>query len=172
MLDRLATQVLGLDGKGGAHFVADYSQWERVREAQERPEPAKSKSPQPAAKEPVKRLSYEEQKELSRIEERIEAAERKVEAIQQQLSDPVIAADHVKLQQCWAEVQAAQERVAERKAELTRLDRQNARLQQQLALSDKDAFIEREARRLGLVRPGERLFIVKGVEDLRRASLR
>jgi cell division protein FtsB len=67
---------------------------------------------------------------------------------------------------------AAQERVAERRAELARLDRQNARLQQRLALSDKDAFIEREARRLGLVRPGERLFIVKGVEDWRKASVR
>lgn len=67
---------------------------------------------------------------------------------------------------------AAQERVAERKAELTRLDRRNARLEQRLALSGKDAFIEREARRLGLVRPGERLFIVKGVEALRKASVR
>ena len=66
----------------------------------------------------------------------------------------------------------AQERVAEREAELTRLDRQNARLQQRLSLSDKDTFIEREARRLGLVRPGERLFIVKGVEGLRKASVR
>jgi cell division protein FtsB len=67
---------------------------------------------------------------------------------------------------------AAQERVAERKAELAGLDRQNARLEKRLALSDNDAFIEREARRLGLVRPGERLFIVKGVEDWRKASVR
>jgi cell division protein FtsB len=67
---------------------------------------------------------------------------------------------------------AAQERVAEGKAELARLDSENARLQQRLARSDDDAFIEREARRLGLVRPGERLFIVKGVEGWRKASVR
>jgi cell division protein FtsB len=67
---------------------------------------------------------------------------------------------------------AAQVRVAERKAELARLDRQNARLQQRLDLSDKATFIEREARRLGLVRPGERLFIVKGLEASRKASVR
>jgi cell division protein FtsB len=67
---------------------------------------------------------------------------------------------------------AAQERVAERKAELAGLDRQSARLEQRLARSNKDAFIEREARRLGLVRPGERLFIVKGVEGWRKASVR
>ena len=67
---------------------------------------------------------------------------------------------------------AARDRVAERKAELARLDHENARLQERVALSDKDVFIEREARRLGLVRPGERLFIVRGVEDWRKASVR
>jgi ATP-binding cassette subfamily F protein uup len=33
MLDRLSTQVLGLDGKGGAKLVADVSQWLAAREA-------------------------------------------------------------------------------------------------------------------------------------------
>jgi ATP-binding cassette subfamily F protein uup len=28
MLDRVATIVLGLDGKGGAESLADYAQWE------------------------------------------------------------------------------------------------------------------------------------------------
>ena len=36
-------------------------------------------------------------------------------------------------------------------------------LRHRLAETGTDAFLEREARRLGLVRPGERLFIVKGV---------
>jgi cell division protein FtsB len=67
---------------------------------------------------------------------------------------------------------AAQGRVAEREAELASLGRENAQLQHRLSLSDDDAFIEREARRLGLVRPGERLFIVKGVEEWRKASVR
>jgi cell division protein FtsB len=67
---------------------------------------------------------------------------------------------------------AAQGRVAEREAELASLQRANAQLQHRLSLSDDDVFIEREARRLGLVRPGERLFIVKGVEEWRKASVR
>jgi cell division protein FtsB len=67
---------------------------------------------------------------------------------------------------------AAQGRVAERQAELASLQRENAALQHRLSLSDDDVFIEREARRLGLVRPGERLFIVKGVEEWRKASVR
>jgi hypothetical protein len=37
-------------------------------------------------------------------------------------------------------------------------------LRQQLEETGTDAFVEREARRLGLVRPGERLFVVRGVE--------
>lgn len=81
----------------------------------------------------------------------------------------VIALSYVHPLRSW---QAARERVAERRAELAALERENADLEQRLALSDDDAFIEREARRLGLVRQGERLFIVKGVEEWRKASVR
>ena len=51
---------------------------------------------------------------------------------------------------------AAEGRVAERETELVSLQRENAQLQHRLSLSDDDVFIEREARRLGLVVPGER----------------
>jgi cell division protein FtsB len=68
--------------------------------------------------------------------------------------------------------QAARGQVAERRAELAAIEHENAQLEQQLALSGEDSFVEREARRLGLVRPGERLFIIKGVEAWRRASVR
>jgi cell division protein FtsB len=67
---------------------------------------------------------------------------------------------------------AAKGRVAEGRAELTTLEREIEDLDRRIAVSGEDAFIEREARRLGLVRPGEQLFIVKGVEARRKASLR
>ena len=67
---------------------------------------------------------------------------------------------------------AAKGRAAERRAELTALEREISDLDRRIALSGEEAFIEREARRLGLVRPGERLFIVKGVEARRKPSLR
>ncbi len=54
--------------------------------------------------------------------------------------------------------------VATRQLERASLLRQQDRLHKELALTETDAFLEREARRLGLVRPGERLFIVKGAE--------
>jgi cell division protein FtsB len=65
----------------------------------------------------------------------------------------------------------ARGRVAERRAELRALEHEIASIDHRIALSGEDAFVEREARRLGLVRPGERLFIVKGVEEQRKASV-
>jgi cell division protein FtsB len=66
----------------------------------------------------------------------------------------------------------ARREVAERKAELTVLERDQAKLERRLATSGTERFIEQEARRLGLVRPGERLFIVRGLETVRGARLR
>jgi cell division protein FtsB len=55
-----------------------------------------------------------------------------------------------------------------RAADVQRLRAQNTRLQRRVAISNSDAALGREARRLGFVRPGEQLFIVKGIADWRR----
>ena len=57
-----------------------------------------------------------------------------------------------------AEVDAKRAKVAE-------LAREKRELTRRVEFARTDAFVEREARKLGLVRPGERLFIVTGVED-------
>ncbi len=62
--------------------------------------------------------------------------------------------------------------VAARAAEVAGLEGEQARLERRLADSGTDAFIEQEARRLGLVRPGERLFIVKGLGEPTTPRLR
>jgi len=54
--------------------------------------------------------------------------------------------------------------VAQRTAEVQALRRQHARLQRLVAASTSDAQLAREARRLGLVKPGEQLFIVRGIK--------
>jgi cell division protein FtsB len=56
-----------------------------------------------------------------------------------------------------------------RAAEVRELERLNAQLEQRVAESETLQALSREARRSGLVRPGERLFIVKGIEEWRRA---
>ena len=58
----------------------------------------------------------------------------------------------------------ARSEVAERRAEVTRLEDEKRELERRLSEARTDAFVERAARRLGLVRPGERLFIVTGID--------
>lgn len=55
-----------------------------------------------------------------------------------------------------------------RRAEVRALRTEQARLQRRLAEAGTDAQLIREARRLGLVKPGEQLFIVKGISYWRR----
>ncbi len=114
MLDRVSTEILGLDGQGGALFFSDFSQWERTRNQSALRELAPEKtSPPPPATPAAPRLSMAEQKELSRMEEKIEAAETRVAQLEERMQLPEVASDHVKLQECWAEVQAAREKVTE-----------------------------------------------------------
>jgi cell division protein FtsB len=56
-----------------------------------------------------------------------------------------------------------------RAAEVRELEEQKARLEKRVAESETLKALSREARRSGLVRPGERLFIVKGIEEWRKA---
>ena len=58
----------------------------------------------------------------------------------------------------------------ERAAEVQRLREERTRLQARLADSETVTALAREARRMRLVRPGERIFIVKGVAEWRRAQ--
>ena len=55
--------------------------------------------------------------------------------------------------------------VAAQKAQIDQIERSNATLEQRIEETETPAFVEREARKLGLVKPGERLFIVTGVDE-------
>ena len=58
----------------------------------------------------------------------------------------------------------------ERTAEVQRLREERTRLQARLADSETVTALAREARRMRLVRPGERLYIVKGVARVAAGS--
>ena len=62
------------------------------------------------------------------------------------------------------------ETVRQREQEVQQLRAEHEALLRRLALTDSGATLQRAARRLGLVKPGERLFIVKGIPDWRRAN--
>jgi ATP-binding cassette subfamily F protein uup len=77
LLDRVATVVLGLDGKGGAERFADYSQW---NEWQTEKKPVKSNIAAPKAAAVKKKLSYIEARDYETIEHRVTEAEQALEA--------------------------------------------------------------------------------------------
>jgi cell division protein FtsB len=60
--------------------------------------------------------------------------------------------------------------LAQRAREVRQLRADRGTLERRLARSTTEAALEQAARRLGLVRPGERLFIVKGIEAWQRAQ--
>ena len=62
----------------------------------------------------------------------------------------------------------AEDDVAARRAQVERLEQRNERLERQLDEAGTNEFIERSARRLGLVKPGERLFVVSGLDQWKR----
>jgi len=57
--------------------------------------------------------------------------------------------------------------LAARRAQVQTLQTEKARLEQKIALADTDPELIRQGRRLGLVRPGERLFLVRGITEWR-----
>jgi cell division protein FtsB len=61
--------------------------------------------------------------------------------------------------------QQAQDDVAGRRAQVERMEQRNERLEKQLEEAGTNEFIERSARRLGLVKPGERLFTITDVDE-------
>jgi Septum formation initiator len=62
--------------------------------------------------------------------------------------------------------------VAERRVEVARLRTETHVLQRRLARSASVQELQRQARELGYVKPGERLYIVKGIAAWRRAHPR
>jgi len=56
-----------------------------------------------------------------------------------------------------------------RSTEVSQLKAEKTYLEAKLARSTSVAAVQRDARRIGFVRPGEQLFIVKGIPEWRRA---
>jgi ATP-binding cassette subfamily F protein uup len=126
LLDRLCSDLLALDGKGGANLYADLTQWETAQQKKEEPAPAKTAAPKPALKENkappgLKRLNWNEQREWEQMEEKVLKAESALEAAQKEMDDPAVLADHIRLAEACKRVETTQlevHRLYERWAEL------------------------------------------------------
>jgi ABC transport system ATP-binding/permease protein len=117
MMDRVSTEILGLDGFGNAERLADYVQWETWQQSQQSKNSSATqvRAPSAPAKPPSARrkLSYIEAREYESLEERITEAERTLESKRAALSDPGIASDGPRLLALVAEIEDA-EKVVDR----------------------------------------------------------
>ncbi len=120
LLDRVSTQVIALDGRGGAQHFADYDQWEANRgtpaaasqfgsrqgaakkETAERVTAGKAKPEEKRAG--ARRLSYLEQREWDGLEAAVLEAETQAAEARRRAEDPAIAADAGTLQRRLSEL--------------------------------------------------------------------
>ena len=120
LLNRVASTVLGLDGKGQAEQFADFAQWETWMEGQG---VGSSEQGAEAARQGVgskgqgsraadagkKKLSYLEAREFATIEQRVEASDARLAAAHERVEDPAIASDAAALQGALEELEKAQQ---------------------------------------------------------------
>jgi ABC transport system ATP-binding/permease protein len=116
LLDRLCTEVIGLDGRGGATLYGSLGQWLAAYERTATQEIASARTPKPepkavapsapAAPRPRK-LSYREQQELDGMESAILAAESRVGDCQTAV-ERAASAGHVALAEACRALEAAQ----------------------------------------------------------------
>jgi ATP-binding cassette subfamily F protein uup len=133
MLDRVSTVVLGLDGLGHAERFADYGQWEVWQRGQGAansdgsspaagPTAAPDRAQADGGKGGKKKLSYLEAREYATIEERVDAAETRLNAARDLLDEPSVATNAEALTAALHEMeqaQAAADELYARWAELT-----------------------------------------------------
>jgi ATP-binding cassette subfamily F protein uup len=124
MLDRLATEVLWLDGRGGSGMVASVDQALAALDAGAAAEATRVKKEAAAASGGAggtavaaapatrKKLSYNEQREYDGIHAKIEAAEERAAKAEQKLGEPSVIADHGRMAEACRELETAHGEVA------------------------------------------------------------
>lgn len=120
LVDRVATEILALDGNGRTQRYADLDQWLADRQIPSKKSKAVSTPRAPSPPRP-RRLSYLEQREFEGMEERVLAAEARAAEARSRIEDPAIASDAESLQvqaQALEEAQGEINRLYERWAEL------------------------------------------------------
>src|SRR5208337_1404702 len=126
LLDRVASTVLGLDGRGHTGQFADYAQWEDwleemgevgqdgadQRKAARKPDGSsptqRTGAESPSASGSKKKLSYLEAREFAAIEQRVEVSDARLAAARDRVEHPEIATNATALQEALLELDAAQ----------------------------------------------------------------
>jgi ATP-binding cassette subfamily F protein uup len=119
LLNRVASIVLGLDGRGAIGQFADFGQWETWMEEQEEAAQNKENTANSAkngasearitsVSSTKKKLSYLEAREFAVIEQRVEVSDARLAAARGKIEDSQVVIDATALQQALAELDEAQ----------------------------------------------------------------
>jgi len=118
MLQRIATQYIGLDGTGGAKEFMSYEQCNDFRTRTIAPAASKRNAAGPKRskskpKPTTRKLTYNEQREYKAMEKTILEAETEVERLETETADPTLMSDHVRAAETYSALSAAHTRVKE-----------------------------------------------------------
>jgi ATP-binding cassette subfamily F protein uup len=115
MLDRVCTEIIGLDGAGGVGRFGDCAQWQAAQSRRAIDADARVTKPKPKKAETKierKGLTSRETSELKEIDAAIHEADERVSRCGLAVEDPDVAGDHVEAQRRWEELEAAKKQVA------------------------------------------------------------
>ncbi len=114
MLDRVCTEILGLDGSGRVGRYADCAQWQaaqaRIAGGKE-VAPGRGKSKKSKGIVADSGLTASEKTELRDMEAAILEAEDRVEQRVKATEDPAVGGDHIEAQKRWEELESARRQV-------------------------------------------------------------
>jgi ABC transport system ATP-binding/permease protein len=112
LMDRICTEVVGLDGRGASGRYGSVSQWlaafERTTAEATRPAVSAPTKPQAASAPKPKKLSFHEQKEFDGIEVAIVSAEEVVTACEAEVASASTSGNHVALASACKALEEAQ----------------------------------------------------------------
>ncbi|MDG2291817.1 MAG: ABC-F family ATP-binding cassette domain-containing protein, partial [Phycisphaerales bacterium] len=127
MLERIATEYIGLDDAGGAKSFQTYAQWNDVRakaaaEIKRDAGGAKARKKQKHTSTTVRKLSWKERKEYEGMEAAILNAEHEVDRMEAKTADPELANDHMRAAKAYEALSQAQQLVKDLYARWVELD--------------------------------------------------
>lgn len=115
MLDRVCTEIWGLDGRGRVGRYVDCAEWQaeqaRIARAKEDVS-SRGKPKKPKGRVADSGLTSREKTELRDMEAAILEAEERVEQCTKAAEDPAVGGDHVEAQKRWEELESAKRQVA------------------------------------------------------------
>ncbi|GJM24852.1 MAG: ABC transporter ATP-binding protein [Phycisphaerae bacterium] len=114
MLDRVCTEILGIDGGGRIGKYVNCDQWQTAQSRKNRPEGVEVKRSKSKKAKSVPNdggLTSSEASELKEMEAKIQTAEDQVETCLKATEDPKVGSDHVEAQKRWDALEASKKEV-------------------------------------------------------------